>query len=104
MDVYFDNEEIAEVASSNQPHSRHYRNLPKNVIQNFHKAIRYFQEAKTIQDVYTIKGLRYEKLVGNLKGKSSIRLNDQYRAILIEEADGIIIIAVTFEQISKHYE
>ena len=56
-----------------------------------------------INEIKRINGLRYEALKGDLKGKNSIRLNDQYRAILTEDKDGIIILSVTFERITNHY-
>ena len=103
MEVYFSDEAIAEVAKTDRPTSRQYRNLPSNVIRAFHKAIRYFQKARDINEINRIHGLRYEALQGDLKGKNSIRLNDQYRAILTEDKDGIIILSVTFEEITNHY-
>jgi plasmid maintenance system killer protein len=103
MEVYFSDETIAEVAQTDHPTSRQYRNLPSNVIRAFHKAILYFQKAKDINEIKRINGLRYEALKGDLKGKNSIRLNDQYRAILTEDKDGVIILSVTFEKITNHY-
>ena len=60
MEVYFGDETIAEVAQTDHPKSRQYRDLPSNVIRAFHKAILYFQKAKDINEIKRINGLRYE--------------------------------------------
>jgi proteic killer suppression protein len=104
MEVYFYDDTIAEVATSDCPRSREYRNLPKNVIQSFHRAISYFMKARDIGEIKRINSLNYEPLRGKLKGKFSIRLNDKYRAIITEDKEGVIVISVTFEKITNHYD
>lgn len=39
------------------------------------------------RDFYELRSLRFEKLKGKLKGKRSLRLNDQYRLIVSLETD-----------------
>lgn len=104
MEVYFDNDEIAEVAVSDRPHSRLYRSLPKEVIRSFHRAIRYIQKAKNINELYQIRSLNYEALKGDLKGLCSIRLGLKYRAIFYEMNDGLVIMGVNFVEINNHYD
>ena len=104
MEVYFSDDEIKEVAEKERPTCRRYRSLPPNIVRSFHRAIRYFQSAKDIDEIKRINSLRYESLRGDLRGKNSIRLNDQYRAILTEEKDGVVILGVTFEEINNHYD
>ncbi|MDJ0712756.1 MAG: type II toxin-antitoxin system RelE/ParE family toxin [Prochloraceae cyanobacterium] len=62
---------------------------PKNVVDNFFEIIAIIESIESEQDLYTFKGLRFEKLSGKRgnRGERSLRLNDQYRLIIILEID-----------------
>jgi proteic killer suppression protein len=55
-----------------------------------------------LKDLYPIRSLNFEALSGNRKGQFSIRLNKQFRLIIIEAEDELIEIEII--EISKHYE
>lgn len=68
-----------------------------DVVQSYRKKMGFLAACSTIQDVRAMKSLRLEKLSGKRAGQHSIRLNDQWRAILRFErtrADGITTVVV----------
>jgi proteic killer suppression protein len=61
---------------------------PPGVVKGFRKAMQAIRSAVSEQDLYAMKGLRFEKLEGKRKGQRSMRCNNQYRIILtIDERD-----------------
>ena len=67
--------------------------LPPEVYFAFVAFIEYIHEINDERTLYTRKSLHFEKLTGNRKGQSSIRLNDQYRLCfeIIKDKAGNII-------------
>ncbi|MDB9494663.1 type II toxin-antitoxin system RelE/ParE family toxin [Spirulina major CS-329] len=60
-----------------------------NVIDDFFEVMAMITAAETIQDLYANKGLHFEKLKGKRgkQGQYSLRLNKQWRLIVIIEQD-----------------
>ncbi len=64
------------------------------------------EQANGIEDLYPYHSLHYEVLVGDKKGISSIRVNDQYRiefTVRKENADVVVTICNILE-LSNHYK
>jgi len=60
-----------------------------------------------MEDLYLIKSLNYERLQGNKKGLSSVRINDQYRLEFREmiNANSIIEVEIcSLIDITNHYK
>jgi len=57
------------------------------VVEAFARAVAIIDAARDERDLYTQKGMRFEKLKGARKGQRSIRLNQQWRLILSIERD-----------------
>lgn len=57
------------------------RKLPSTIINVALRKLDYLNRAKTLQDLKSPPGNRLEALKGDLKGKCSIRINDQYRIV-----------------------
>ncbi len=57
------------------------RKLPSTIINTALRKLDYLNRAKTLQDLKSPTGNRLEALKGDLKGKYSIRINDQYRIV-----------------------
>ena len=53
----------------------------------FLRAMARIESAVNENDLYSLKGLRYEKLRGDRAGQRSIRLNKQWRLILRPDKD-----------------
>jgi len=60
---------------------------PPGVVDAFCEVMSIISAAVDERDLYSLKGLRYEKLKGDRKGQHSIRLNDQFRLIVEREKD-----------------
>jgi len=45
----------------------------------------FIESAHDERDLYAVKSLRFEKLNGDRRGQSSLRINDQWRLIIMVE-------------------
>jgi len=62
--------------------------FPSTIIKSAVRKLDYLNAAKTISDLRIPPGNRLEKLKGNLEGKYSIRINDQFRIVFrFEQSD-----------------
>ena len=57
------------------------KRIPSTVINAALRKLDYLNRAKSLQDLLAPPGNRLEALKGDLKGKHSIRINDQYRIV-----------------------
>ncbi|MGK7886759.1 MAG: type II toxin-antitoxin system RelE/ParE family toxin [Crocosphaera sp.] len=62
---------------------------PDVVVENFFEVMSIIEAAESEQDLYALKGLRFEKLSGKRgkEGQRSLRLNNQWRLIVVIEKD-----------------
>ncbi|MFC3416711.1 type II toxin-antitoxin system RelE/ParE family toxin [Algoriphagus hitonicola] len=74
----------------------------REVIKQYQAKVRILTLIEKLKDLYQIRSLNFEALSGNRKGQFSIRLNKQFRLIIIEVEDELIEIEII--EISKHYE
>lgn len=68
-----------------------------DVTKSFRKKIGFVANCATVQDIRVMKSLHLEKLDGKRNGQHSIRLNDQWRAILrfeSTETDGTTTVVI----------
>jgi plasmid maintenance system killer protein len=73
-----------------------------DVIKQYQAKVRILTIIESLKDLYPIRSLNLKALSGKRKGQYSIRLNKQFRLILIELNDRLIEIEII--EISKHYE
>lgn len=59
-------------------HKKKFASLEDDIIDVMDQ----IEAAKDTRDFYALKGLHFEKLKGDFKGKHSMRLNDQFRLIV----------------------
>ena len=78
MKVEFEKEYLGELYATGKTTDKKYRFQPQ-VVNGYLKSIKALQKTKQTEDLFLVKSLNYEKLKGNKKGFSSIRINDQYR-------------------------
>jgi proteic killer suppression protein len=57
------------------------KKFPSTFINTAIRKLDYLNRAKTLQDLEAPPGNRLEALKGDLRGKHSIRINDQYRIV-----------------------
>jgi len=58
-----------------------------DVIHAFFRVMGHIEHAIDERDLYALKGLHYEKLKGDRKGQHSLRLNKQFRLIVMPIGD-----------------
>jgi proteic killer suppression protein len=52
------------------------------VVRGFRKVMQAIRAAVDERDLYALRGLRFEKLLGKRQGQHSLRINDQWRLIV----------------------
>lgn len=74
--------------------------------KQYRKTIDTLRMLKNMEEMYILNSLNYERLKGNLLGKSSVRINQQYRLIFteIEDTETLEINVLAIEEISNHYQ
>lgn len=67
------------------------------IVKAFRKRMQFIRAAVDERAFYAMKSLHYEKLKGDLKGQSSMRLNDQWRLLLRiqQEEDGKTVVVIS---------
>lgn len=74
---------------------------PEGVVAAFFEVVVFIESAKDVRDLYAMKGFRVEKLRGKKwkRGERSLRLNDQFRLVFVNEKDSaspsILILGIT---------
>lgn len=104
MEVYFKEEYLKELYVSGKP-SKNYRFQPQ-IIRKYIKVINLMIELPNTLALLPYKGLHYEKLKGDRKGLSSVRVNDQYRIEFeeyVKEGETFATIC-NITELSNHYK
>ena len=66
---------------------KYVHKYPAGVVEAFFDVMSVIDSAASERDLYALKSLRFERLSGNRKGQSSLRLNKQYRLIVVVAED-----------------
>lgn len=106
MEIDFKVEQLKRLYQGEKVTDKKYR-FPPQLISQYLKTIQKLRAAVRIEQLSQFNSLNYEKLKGNLKGKSSVRINKQYRLIfeeVLSDSDPPKVILLLIEEISKHYE
>lgn len=104
MEIEFLNEELAQYYEGNKVKNKELKSN-KNLQKLFIKTIDRLKILENIEDMYLFNSLNYEKLTGNLQGKSSVRVDIKYRIIFEEKADeNEKITILNIEELSNHYQ
>ena len=106
MDINFKTQLLADLYEGKKVKEKAFKSKP-TVITQYIKTINKLKSLQNIEQAFQYNTLRYEKLSGNLKGKSSVSVNMQYRIIFEEVASNEEpheIILLEIEELSKHYE
>lgn len=106
MKIIFEEEYLEELYSEGKAKNKKHR-FQNSVIKKYKQTIDKLRVAKKIEDLFPIKSLNYEKLIGNKKGLESVRVDQKYRiefktVIEGEEPDTITICSII--ELSNHYK
>lgn len=83
MEIVFGNEELASLYQGKKPIAKQYRSNPE-LVRQFLKTIGKLKALEQIEQAYQFHSLNYEKLVGDRRNHSSVRINKQFRLIFHE--------------------
>jgi proteic killer suppression protein len=105
MEIIFAKQYLKELHILGKTSETKYRFQP-NIIKRYRKTIDRLAAAKRIEDLYIIQSMKYEKLTGDRKGISSVRVSDKYRIEFEEkkrnEEDYVSICNIV--ELSNHYK
>ena len=106
MKILFEKDYLEKLYSEGKARGKKYR-FPKGVISKYKQTIDKLRVAKRVEDLYPIKSLNYERLIGEKKGRESVRVNQQYRIEFIstiegKEPDTITICLIV--ELNNHYK
>lgn len=106
MEIIFEKDYLRDLYETGKAKKKKH-NFQKAVIRKFIQKIDMLRNAQSIDELYPIKSLNYEKLVGDKKGFESIRVDNKYRIEFISSTKGkepdIITICSIYE-LSNHYK
>ena len=77
-----------------------------DIVRRYQKAVNFLKGASSIEALWPIRSLQYEVLTGDKAGRSSVRVNDQYRVeftVEVNEQESILTICNIVE-LSNHYK
>jgi len=106
MNIEFEKEYLRELYDTGKTTDKKHRYQPQ-VVNGYVKCVKALIDAEVIEELFTYNSLCYEKLIGDKKGLSSVRINDKYRLEFREIGDqndtrGMIICSLT--DITNHYK
>ena len=104
MNVTFEYDYLKELFESGATKGKKYRFQP-HIVKSYQKVVKILLAALTIEELWKFKSLHYEVLVGDKKGISSVKINDQYRLEfeVFQNKDDILLTVCNILEISNHY-
>jgi proteic killer suppression protein len=106
MKVAFEKKYLRELYDTGKTTDKKHRFQPQ-VVNGYLKCVKYLTKAARMEDLYLINSLNYEKLKGDEKGFSSIRIDDRYRLKFRETVNlnNILEIEIcSLVDITNHYK
>ena len=78
MKVEFEKDYLYELYKTGKTTDKKHRFQPQ-IVKKYVVCVKALEDAEKIEDLFTYNALHYEKLKGEKQGRSSVRINDQYR-------------------------
>ena len=106
MKINFEKDYLRELYEKGKAQDKKHRFQPQ-VVKGYVKCVRVLYKARRIEDLFPFRSLNYEKLQGDKKGLSSVRINNQYRLEFREIAsadDSAVIEICSLTDITNHYK
>ncbi len=105
MKIRFEKEYLRELYETGKTKDKKHRFQPQ-IIKGYVKCVKALHTAERMADLFNFNSLRYEKLIGDKKGLSSVRINDQYRLEFREIANphSLEIEICSLTDITNHYK
>ena len=106
MEISFNSQLLIDLYEGRKVTDKQFRSNP-TLVKQYVKTVNNLKAVVTVSQLFQFNSLNYEKLKGNRKGYSSVRINQQYRLIFEEVStieQPLEIVLFKLEEISKHYE
>ncbi|MCM1033395.1 MAG: type II toxin-antitoxin system RelE/ParE family toxin [Odoribacter sp.] len=105
MIVTYEEEYLRQLYEDGRCKDKKHRYQP-DIVRRYQKAIRFLITASSIKALWPIKSLNYEVLAGDKAGRSSVRVNDQYRIeFTVSQTDEEPILTIcNIVELSNHYK
>lgn len=106
MEINFEKDYLKELYENGKARSKKHRFQP-SVIKKYIHTIDKLRVANSTEELYLIRSLNYEKLIGDKKGLESVRVDGKYRIEFTttlegEEPNSITICSII--ELSNHYK
>lgn len=105
MDITFEKDYLRELYETSKSSSKKHRFQPE-IIRKYIRVIDLMIEQPDVLSLMRFNALRYEKLIGDKAGISSVRINDQYRIEFEEKivGDKTVATVCNITELSNHYK
>ena len=105
MEILFEKEYLRQLYEDGKSKDKKHRFQPQ-VVKKYTKVVDLMIASPNTFSLAKYNSLRYEKLVGDKTGISSVRVNDQYRIEFIEQVeDGETFATIcNLIELSNHYQ
>jgi len=105
MEIIFAKEYLKELQLTGKTSDKRYRFQP-DIVKRYRKTIDRLAGARRIEDLFHIASLGYEKLTGDKKGLSSVRVSQKYRIEFEERRKGEddYVSICNIIELSNHYK
>jgi len=105
MKIFFDKQYLYNLYKNGDSDDKSYRFQPQ-IIKKYIKVIDLMISSPNVLSLRKYNSLHYEKLVGNKKDLSSVRINDQYRIEFEEktEAEETFATICNITDLTNHYK
>lgn len=77
MEIKFEEDYLSELYYEGKAHDKKHRFQPQ-IVKKYVRVIDLMESLDSTEDLYRLKALHYEKLVGDKKDRESVKVNDQY--------------------------
>ncbi len=106
MEIEFEKPYLEELYRKGKTKDKKHR-FPKGIPERYIRTIDKLRVAERIEDLFVLRSLRYEKLVGDKNDLESVRVNDKYRIEFRSSVEGEepnLITICSIKELSNHYK
>lgn len=105
MVVTFEEKYLKELYLNGRCSDKKHRYQPQ-IIKIYRRRIETLESVESPEKLYQFNALNFEALVGNKKGRFSIRVNNQYRIefTLNTECEEPLVVICNIVELSNHYK
>ena len=98
MDIRYATRNLERLATEKEYTAK----LDGAIVSGYRKVLGFIESAHDERDLSAVKSLRFEKLKGDRRGQSSLRINDQWRLIVTMEKMDSGKVVVVVEIVDYH--